>query len=195
VSSSGEFMEFYVWDLLSRPHSHCLSILQWCERMAALLDTCYAACPPCASDLRAGLVYFLGVGFPAHYWESEACRVLDRGDLTSRMHAPKGSQPNIDGRFALASVVLCVPFTALSRPVARHFINAGKGDTIVFAYYLGMSDAIEATRIIAHGTSSGNETVFELWSRKAPTTARVPDGMPIPVILMRVMGFTRAARS
>lgn len=157
--------------------------------MAALLDTCYAACPPCASDLRAGLVYFLGVGFPAHYWESEACRVLDRGDFTSRMHAPKGSQPNIDGRFALLPwSYVCLLHTL--RPVARHFINAGKGDTIVFAYYLGMSDAIEATRIIAHGTSSGNETVFELWSRKTPTTARVPDGMPIPVILMRVMGFT-----
>ena len=58
--------------------------------MAALFDTCYAATPFAVSDLLSGVLYLLGLGFPAWFWESECVQVLDNGDFTSRMHAPKG---------------------------------------------------------------------------------------------------------
>lgn len=158
--------------------------------MAVLFDTCNAALPHSADDPRTGRAYFLALGFPADFWESEAQRVIDTGDCSSRMHAPKASRLNIDGRFAQVPwSYVCLLFAL--RPVARHFIEAGRGDSIVFAFYWGMSDAIEAAlRIIAHGTSAGNPGMWELWFRKTPTTAHVPAGMPVPVILARTLAFT-----
>ena len=165
--------------------------LEWHNAAAQWFDTLRAALHD-GEEQQVSALYARALGFPASFWLAEYRRVFERGDFTSRLHEPSAKSSCADGRFApLPYSYVCLLYAL--HPVAAHYCEKGEGERIVFAYYLGMSDALKALlRLFVHGTSSGNKAVHELWFRKSSRseTAYAPADMPAPVLLARFVGFT-----
>ena len=179
-------------DVTSRVVTGTLAVkLEWLDAAARWFDTLHAALHD-GDDQQVSALYARAFGMPASFWLAEYRRVFERGDFTSRLHAPSAKASCADGRFApLPYSYVCLLFAM--HPVAAHFCEKGEGEHILFSYYLGMSDALKALlRLFVHGTSAGNKAVHELWFRKSSGawTAYAPADMPEPVLLARFVGFT-----
>jgi len=162
--------------------------------MAQLADVCYAVPLETLQQRRISLVYLILIGISASYWDYLCRRVFEEFDFTSRVHRPTKPE-HVNGRFALIPwSFVCLLFSI--RSLAAHYVETGKGSHVIFANYIGMSDAILALlRIVAHGTCSGNRAIWELFFRKTPTVVFLPEGMPAPIVLLRVINFVPSPTS